>query len=75
MNWIKTSDRLPEEKEDVLIYVKKGAAIYGCQVSFYTSEKEGIIFRITAWEDRTCSVTYEIDEVTHWMPLPDKPKD
>lgn len=59
--WISVKERLPEEGEDVLAYLGEG--IFGiCWLL-----KDGY------WETRD-SFLYP-DDVTHWMPLPEPPKE
>lgn len=64
MNWISVKDRLPEsEGEDWLVVVKnknKEGGIFLCDVAHY---ENGKWYKSNTWED-----------VTHWMPLPPKPK-
>lgn len=73
MKWIRIEDRLPENKDDVLIYGI--STFYDVDCNPY---KRGIIdigyrSRIdnpdnpTKWAD-------SIFPVTHWMPLPEPPK-
>lgn len=57
--WISVKERLPKEDECVLIYQPKA----GCWVSSYDKHDWGM------WENGlTC-------EPTHWMLLPEPPKD
>lgn len=61
-NWIKVSDRLPKPGPDVL--VTDGDA---CMVATYsTVHSKFRFFGTPHWES---------DNVTHWMPLPETPKD
>jgi len=59
-DWISVNDRLPEDKESILYYIPLIDKI----ISGY---KKGLFWH----ESKTsCSV----NTVTHWMPLPEKPK-
>lgn len=58
MKWISVDERLPEDRKDVLVYLKGGDfRVSHCAAGGYWQ----------IW-------TRELD-VTHWMPLPDPPKE
>jgi len=65
--WISVKDRLPDDDENyyeaVLVY-----CVYGgckeCDVAYLTTTKN--------WLDEKCNAQIP---VTHWMPLPEPPKD
>lgn len=59
--WISVKDRLPEELTDVVAYIRAGE----------TSWTE-IAHRL---ETRWIRKGVPIDNVTHWMPLPEPPKE
>lgn len=78
MNWISVKDRLPEYDEEVgceelLFYVPEEGIFYGTykyKCEFYDDEKINMF-----WADNH---DYDggdapIDNVTHWMPLPQPP--
>lgn len=73
MEWINVKDRLPPEKEIILawaLYPSGGCDltdIYVCRECFYAPgySESGFVFR-----EYDCSY-----EVTHWMPLPEGPKE
>ncbi len=67
MEWIKCSDRLPEDRIDVLVY--NGEA---CSVSSYLKEFYNK-FGYHEWSHNEEQFNY--NEVTHWMPLPQPPKE
>lgn len=65
MEWISVSDRLPSESGEYIVHVKNltGRIKYFNPVfvaSFYCG------WNFQAWEDNV---------VTHWMPLPEPPKE
>lgn len=68
MNWIKSSEHLPKEYIPILIY---GAATCGGNCSRLPMVREGI-YRSGKFEfgEYDCSC-----DVTHWMPLPEPPKE
>lgn len=77
MEWIKCSERLPNDDEDVLIYdYRDGIGIgfyeYSNVSGYY--EKDGSFFITNSgWE-----VSYDWArhmDPTHWMPLPKPPKE
>lgn len=60
--WISVKERLPEEERDVVLYGSRG--IFFGWLSSEESESP-----------KFCSFDSEIYGVTHWMPLPDAPKE
>lgn len=65
--WISVEDRLPEENTDVLIY-RGGFRDDLMNVYTYMGHNE--------WEDEYGYWSRTDDEgITHWMPLPEPPKD
>jgi hypothetical protein len=67
MRWISVKDRLPEHETDVDIFIKIG--VRRANVLFTNYEEDPHFY----WEEHDC--IYELDEVTHWMPLPELPKE
>jgi hypothetical protein len=65
--WISVEDRLPEENTDVLIY---RGGFRGDLMNVYTYMGHN------EWEDEYGYWSITDDEgITHWMPLPEPPKD
>lgn len=58
--WIKCSERMPEELEDVL--VTDGRSVEVMYLNFG-------LWYVTSTDSAICG-----DEVTHWMPLPEPPE-
>lgn len=65
--WISGEERLPEESGEYLCYSKTGI----CEVWFYSSEHKR--FSCYDGQDKEFVERYSI-EVSHWMPLPEAPK-
>ena len=66
-DWIKCSDRLPEEHEDVLVAMNDGK---------YKSIHVGYAYNGGDWMIDGKFWHEEGDpSITHWMPLPDMPKE
>jgi len=63
MEWISVKDKLPEEGENVLIYEEAYSEV-------------GYLFRgkWRSMETDFCGEPYELEDVTHWMYLPEPPK-
>ena len=65
--WIPVTERLPEEDADVLCC--RGNHI-GALIDVYTYQGDG------KWEDSYGYWNYtDIEGITHWMPLPEPPKE
>lgn len=62
--WIPVSERLPENRGDVLLCRKWWNEIRNPQMGWYNEVSRG-------WFDLS---NREIRNVTHWMPLPEPPK-
>lgn len=68
MKWIKCSDQMPEDCQDLIAYGLFYEDIWGVEQCRYT---EGC-WRI---ENGCCRDNWNFEKVTHWMPLPEKPKE
>ena len=74
MNWIKTSERLPEKETPVLILVLGEVRIGEIRTEYATFEDLHGDFDY--WDDpANDGQDIEWDRVTHWMPLPPLPED
>ena len=69
--WISVKDRLPEDEELVLILYKNGAMFVGyCGKQYCDFERR--------WRIKTAlnsTKLLNLGRVTHWMPLPEPPKE
>jgi hypothetical protein len=63
MNWIKCSDMMPEDAEPVLGYFPKSKEV---SEVYWDGEEDSWVCH---------EISYEKEEVTHWMPLPEKPEE
>jgi hypothetical protein len=61
--WISVKDKKPEINESVLLF----ASHEGIDTQYWIGWRDGL----NTWTDD--ALNYELD-VTHWMPLPEKPK-
>lgn len=62
--WIKCSKRMPENHVDVLVYSKGG-----CMSMAWHSES------MHRYYITDSDYSYDEDVITHWMPLPEPPKE
>ena len=67
--WIPVTERMPEDEEAVLILCKIGKMFVGYRKRYYFDKD---IWNILTARDSTKHITYK---VTHWMPLPEPPKE
>ena len=81
VKWISIKDRLPEKDGNYLCYLECGAV---CEAAFdSTIASKGEEFPFGEWvgvynsdtRDFTDRYWEEYDAITHWMPLPEPPKD
>lgn len=80
--WISVNDRLPETLETVWISNGKGWTTLGCRSDYHYGDEDKLVW---CWA-KTNGIIYEEDgkiiseceeddlDVTHWMPLPQPPK-
>lgn len=69
--WISVKDRLPEDGQKVLAF-GGGERRYYCVAKFFKHFNDGGDFWHLGAKDRKYSPGYKI---THWMPLPEPPKE
>lgn len=65
--WISVEDRLPEESKEVLIYLPE-----------YNSVETASLFTIPSLNLKEWTQdedAFMLDEVSHWMPMPEPPKE
>ncbi len=70
MKWISIDERLPEIDENVILY--DGTEVF-CGTHHKNNMKESYFGNQCC--DGVCYGWYEKDPITHWMPLPEVPKD
>ena len=79
--WISVKDRLPETKPDedwfssknVLALLKGNYSDGLVTTAFYQHGEDEDGYKWAQWID--CLIYESIDNVTHWMPLPEPPKE
>lgn len=71
MDWISVNGRLPEEGEPIFVYGVlehiPRPGIYKARYFSKINEYKRDVFWESEW-------AYDIDKVTHWMPLPKPPE-
>ena len=65
--WISVEDRLPEPEKDVIILDKSKRIDIDC----LSNDGEGGYF----WWKSGYTIWCDDDEITHWMPIPELPKE
>lgn len=61
--WVKTSERLPEWMQDVIVFIED----IGVRIAWVYNDGSETCFR-GQYFNKT------VEDVTHWMPLPQKPE-
>ena len=64
--WIKCSERMPEETDDIIVACSDGTVISG--ISY--SRREGFYMAALEYDSDV-----SIKDVSHWMPLPEPPQE
>lgn len=63
--WVSVKDRLPKDGQDVLGYLYNGEET---RIAPFNYDKG-------TWYDCVMNCTVAINSITHWMPLPEPPKE
>lgn len=63
--WVSVNDRLPKDGQDVLGYLYNGEETRIAPVNYDKG----------TWYDCVMNCTVAINSITHWMPLPEPPKE
>ena len=63
--WINANERLPDNEQDVLAYLDDGEETRIAPCNYF----KGV------WFDCTMNCIVAIQHVTHWMPIPEPPKE
>lgn len=71
MNWIKVSERLPEDGANVCFYNEDRDSIFG---GYFQKEGTAIVPN-NSFRENLDDWWFDEEKITHWMPLPDLPKD
>ncbi len=64
MKWISVKERMPERYTDVFVYDGNN-----CYIGYFTNA-DSFVTTQDPYHN-----TYQIEDVTHWMPLPKLPKE
>lgn len=79
MKWISVKDRLPDDYERVLVCLRDGGFITEKDRIEIATFLEGEFYIHIIYRDGTnndlFTIPYCVGRVTHWMPLPETPKD
>ena len=63
--WVSVKDRLPNDGQDVLAYLYNGEETRTAPFNYDKG----------TWYDCVMNCTVAINSITHWMPLPEPPKE
>ena len=71
MDWISVKDKLPDRQPNVSYSQVQCLVIYKKEIRILTFNHEHMVWDDFDMDDYFC----DINDVTHWMPLPEYPKD
>lgn len=80
MTWIKTSDRLPEEGQEINFtkHMSNGTA-YVVSGIYHKPKDNTFLYRLdgfTCWDwSHSTDFSYDASEIKYWMPLPEAPSE
>ena len=63
--WVSVKDRMPKDGQDVLAYLNYGEETRIAPCNYYNG----------VWYDSVMNCVVVLQDVTHWMPLPEPPKE
>ncbi len=66
IQWIKCSERMPEETGDIIVACSDGIVMSGISYSI----RKGFYIASLGYDDDE-----PVTDVTHWMPLPEPPQE
>lgn len=64
-DWVSIKDRLPKDGQDILVYLHNGEETRIAPCNYDKG----------AWYDCVMNCAVAISNITHWMPLPEPPKE
>ena len=73
MNWVKLKDKRPEVNTPVLIYADMEIGVAELQENGQWMEAQNWTLVSGDWNHYTNDREIEEYQITHWIPLPDKP--
>ncbi|WP_151685023.1 DUF551 domain-containing protein [Acinetobacter seifertii] len=79
MEWICCKQKMPKEDTSVLFRLQNGVIHDGFLTTDYSDgpygeNGEDFGDYSTMWSSLSSGIEYDLHEVTHWMPLPEPPK-
>ncbi len=73
MNWIKTADRMPEDRQDILFWNTEPIPFWHIEDGRLDCVEAGYYEDGVFWTE--CGDRVSEKYVTHWMPFPDPPEE
>lgn len=71
--WVPVSKRLPEYMTGVIVYAPNMESVYCCYYYFHSGSNAKNEDPIWAFFDNDGRIVDVDEEITHWMPTPNKP--
>ena len=73
--WIPVTERMPDEDDDVLVLIGCDCFVMRLVNRDKTDVWHGDGSVYMEWQSFSGSLTADVNDVTHWMPLPELPKE
>jgi len=71
MEWVKCSDKLPEDSQKIIFYVKDRDNVYAGQYVCLKNSPKGKQYRFMENLD---GWWFDGEEITHWLPITNPPE-
>lgn len=75
MKWISVKERKPENEQAILVFDRKSKEVWKALFVFYSKPIYSEEWQTVPYDCCNLTGNKYLKNVTHWMPLPEPPKD